>query len=240
MRMQPKRIRQESEPMNVALQIQSVARRPLHLDLVDQLRTLIVEGALAPGTKVPERELCEKFGVSRTPLREALKVLAVDGLISLEPNRGAWVRHITLEELEDLFPVIGALEALSGELACQCISDAQIEAVRTFHGEMVLHYEARDLAAYFRSNQQIHEAVLDAANNSILSAQHQSLAIRIRRARYLANMTDARWKSAVEEHELILSALSKRQGTELAEILKRHLANKFETVRAWILENNPS
>ena len=77
--------------MNIAQPIETITRRSLHVELVDRLHGLIVEGTLAPGTKVPERELCDQFGVSRTPMREALKVLASDGLVTLEPNRGAWV-----------------------------------------------------------------------------------------------------------------------------------------------------
>ena len=220
--------------MNIELPVESIARRSLHTELVDRLRDMIVAGALAPGTKVPERELCERFGVSRTPLREALKVLAADGLVSLAPNRGAWVSTVTLEELEEVFPVMGALEALSGELACARITDKQLKHIRKLHNEMVRHFKARRLPDYFRANQQIHEAILQAADNATLAAQYRSLASRIRQARYLANMSDERWARAVDEHEQILEALEKREGARLAEILKRHLGNKLETVRDWL------
>ena len=216
-----------------------LVRPSLHIELLDRLRALIVDGTLLPGTKIPERELCERYGVSRTPMREALKVLAVDGLVWLEPNRGAWVSKITLEDLEEVFPVMGALEALSGELACARISDEEITAIRTTHNEMIAHYKARDLAQYFQSNQAIHEAILSAARNSELTTMYRSLAARVRRARYLANMTDERWAKAVEEHEQILDALAKRQGDALGQILRQHLASKFETVRQW-LENDES
>ncbi|MEM8796914.1 MAG: GntR family transcriptional regulator [Pseudomonadota bacterium] len=212
----------------------TIVRKPLHLELVDHLQELIVEGALTPGHKVPERALCEQFGVSRTPMREALKVLAADGLVTLEPNRGAWVTAVTLEELEEVFPVMGALEALSGELAAERITDAEIDGVRRHHQEMVDAYLRRDRAPYFRANQAIHEAILEAARNKTLSTQYRGLAVRIRRARYLANMTEERWRNAVAEHEEILEALEARDGPRLAEILKRHLKNKFNTVRDWI------
>ncbi|MEP3628611.1 MAG: GntR family transcriptional regulator [Hyphomicrobiales bacterium] len=214
-----------------------LARPSLHIELLDRLRALIVDGSLQPGTKIPERELCERYHVSRTPMREALKVLAVDGLVWLEPNRGAWVSKITIEDLQEVFPVMGALEALSGELACERITDDEIAAIRAIHDQMIEHYEARDLTQYFQSNQAIHEAILSAARNSELTTMYKSLAARVRRARYLANMTDERWASAVEEHEQILKALQKRQGDELGKILRQHLASKFETVRQW-LEND--
>ena len=221
--------------MNIAANISTITRRSLHDELVERLRALIVEGTLEPGLKVPERDLCEQFAVSRTPMREALKVLAADGLVTLTPNRGAWVSKLTLPELEEVFPVMGALEALSGELACARITDKQVAAVRKLHERMVAHYRAGELDAYFAVNQQIHEAILEAADNETLSAQYLSLSTRIRRARYVANMTAERWAQAVDEHEQILSALEARDAASLANILRKHLSNKFATVKEWLL-----
>ena len=221
--------------MNIAANIPSITRRSLHDELVERLRTLIVDGTLEPGIKVPERDLCEQFEVSRTPMREALKVLAADGLVTLTPNRGAWVSKLTLPELEEVFPVMGALEALSGELACARITDKQVAAIRKLHERMVGHYQARELDAYFAVNQQIHEAILEAADNDTLSAQYRSLSTRIRRARYVANMTAERWAQAVDEHEQILFALEDRDARRLADILRKHLRNKFATVKDWLI-----
>jgi len=223
--------------MSVLDSMESIVRRSLHDEMVERLQTIIVEGDLAPGSKIPEKELCAKFGVSRTPMREALKVLASEGLITLTPNRGAWVSPITLADLEEVFPVMGALEALSGEMACEKMAESEIARVRKLHDKMVAHYHAGELPAYFRLNQEIHEAILNAAANPTLFAQYRMLASRVRRARYMANMSKERWAKAVAEHEEIITALEARDGSKLAEILKRHLANKFETVREW-LENN--
>jgi len=215
--------------------VSSIQRPSLHEEITDRLRTMIVEGVLVAGEKVPERELCEKFAVSRTPMREALKVLAADGLLTLQPNRGAIVREITLDELEEVFPLMGALEALAGELACKNITEKQLQSVCTSHKEMMSCFKASDMPGYFRYNQQIHEAILTAASNQTLAITYQSLAVRVRRARYLANMSQKRWQEAVDEHELILSALKSRDGKKLSAILKKHLEKKFATVRDWIL-----
>ena len=225
--------------MSLIRQAEAISRRSLHDELVDRLYELIVDGSLAAGNKVPERELCETFGVSRTPMREALKVLAAEGLVSLEPNRGAWVTQISLDELEEVFPVMGVLEALSGELACQRITDAEVDHIRGLHQQMAAHYEARNRPEYFQANQRIHEAILTAAGNKTLAQQYRALAARMRRARYLANMSDTRWKKSLEEHEEILHALEKRDGEALARILKDHLANKFQTVREWLSIHGP-
>lgn len=222
--------------MNIEQSISSISRQSLHVELVERLRDLIVDGSLPAGDKIPERELCERFEVSRTPMREALKVLAADGLVSLAPNRGAWVSKITVAELEEVFPIMGVLEGLSGQMACARISDQQIEGIRKTHHQMVAHFEARDMAAYFHSNQKIHEAILEAADNATLHTMYRSLAARIRRARYLANMTDERWAEAVQEHKQILQALEAREGEKLATILRAHLQSKFDTVRQWLAE----
>lgn len=214
--------------------VASINRPSLHEELTDRLRTMIVEGVLEAGSKVPERELCEKLGVSRTPMREALKVLAADGLLTLEPNKGARVRAITIEDLEEVFPLMGALEAVAGELACANISDAQLTELKQAHDKMLKHFDQSQLQEYFVQNQHIHEIIMQAANNPTLTVMYRSLAIRVRRARYMANMSAERWQQAVDEHGEMISALDKRDGKLLGTILKRHIENKLATVRQWL------
>jgi DNA-binding GntR family transcriptional regulator len=213
---------------------QAITRTSLHRELVDRLQLLIIGGELEPGIKVPEKDLCAQFGVSRTPLREALKVLASDGLVRLEPNRGAWVTKVTISEVEEVFPVLGALDALSGKLACQNITDVEIDAVRTLHAQMIQSYERRDLDSYFSINQKIHRAILDAARNETLATSCQALSLRMQRARYLANMTEGRWYEAVQEHEKILKFLVARDGKQLAETLLAHMEAKRASVVQWL------
>ncbi|WP_297591624.1 GntR family transcriptional regulator [Roseibium sp.] len=213
-----------------------IQRRTLHDELVDRLRHLIIEGELKPGEKLSEKELSEMFGVSRTPLREALKVLGKEGLVNLVPNRGATVSKLTLADLEEAFPVMGALESVSGELACANITDQEIEQLERLHKEMISKYEAEDLSAYFKLNEAIHQLILEAARNPTLSEMQRSLSGRIRRARYMANMSPARWAKAVAEHEAILAAVKERNGGKLGKILKLHLANKLESVREELVE----
>jgi DNA-binding GntR family transcriptional regulator len=164
-------------------------------------------------------------------MREALKVLAAEGLLILTPNRGATVAPITLAEMEEVFPVIGALEGLAGELACKSITEAEMKTIATIHGRMLDAYAARDLKRYFAANQAIHDAVLGAARNASLTQSHRALAGRVRRARYLANLTPERWQQAVEEHKRMLELLMARQGARLGRLLRDHLDHKLETVR---------
>lgn len=211
-----------------------IERRSLHHELVERIRPLIVEGQLLPGSKVPEKALCEKFSVSRTPLREALKVLATEGLVRLEPNRGAWVTAVTIDEVNEVFPILTVLEALSGELACKLITDEEITAVRKLHDAMVKSYHDRDLAAYFKTNQDIHRAILLAARNDTLTNSCQALSARMQRARYVANMSEERWSEAVGEHEQIIIMLENRDGQGLGNVLAEHMKNKQYSVLRWL------
>jgi DNA-binding GntR family transcriptional regulator len=212
----------------------------LHADLVGKIRELVIEGDLEPGAKVPERILCERFGVSRTPLREALKTLASERLLELLPRRGARVARLSEDDVNQLFPIMGALEALSGELACANLTTEQFAEIQALHYQMVLHHTRRELALYFKVNQAIHEKILEAAANPLLLQMYQTLAGRIRRARYIANISDERWLQATAEHEEMLAALSERDGLALADVLRRHLRNKCETVKSYLRAEAPA
>ena len=215
---------------------QPIARATLHNELAERIRTMIFSGELRGGDRVPEQKLCDVFGVSRTPLREALKVLGGEGLLTLEPNRGARVATLSEDDIDEIFPVMGALEALSDELACARLTDSEFAEIRALHYQMALHHTRGELQLYFAVNQQIHEAILRAADNPTLETQYRSLAGRIRLARYRANMTQERWDKAMQEHEEILGALEARDGARLSVILRQHLENKRETVKAAIRE----
>jgi len=212
--------------------VNRIVRASLHEEVVTRLRDRIIEGDLRPGERLNERELCDMLGISRTPLREALKVLANEGLVVLLPNRGARVTRLTRRDIEDMFQVMGSLEALSGELACARIDDAAVAEIRALHYEMLAHYARRELHEYFRLNEQIHRAILAAADNPVLTAMYNSLAGRIRRARFMANMSPERWDEAVREHEQILDALAKREAGRLASLLCNHLEHKRDVVLA--------
>jgi len=203
-----------------------IARRSLHGELVGLVRTLIVEGELVAGEKIPEQALCERFGVSRTPLREALKVLASEGIVTLHPNRGATVAGVTRELVEDVFPIMGALEALAGEAACEKASAADIGRIRRLHDEMVAHYERGERSAYLRLNQGIHRALFEIAGNAALTQLYEQLMVRIHAVRFIARKSPERWREAIEDHDKMIEALEARNGPALAAVLKQHLVHK--------------
>lgn len=213
---------------------EAIPRQPLHSVVADRLREMIIEGELAPGERLRERVLCERFGISRTPLREAIKVLSQEGLVELLPNRGAEVTSLTWEEAEDMFQVMSVLESLGGELACRRATDDEIAHIRSLHDEMRAHYEAENRPDYYRVNQEIHETLIRCARNRELATTYNRLAQRIKRGRYMANFSQERWAQAMQEHEQILHALLKRDSRQLGEILKSHLENKLTSLRRQI------
>jgi DNA-binding GntR family transcriptional regulator len=203
----------------------------LHADIVSKLRDFIVEGHLVPGSRIPERELCEKFDISRTPLREALKVIAAEGLIELLPNRGARVRQFSEADIRNLFEVLSGLDFAAGRLACTRITDEAIAAIEKMHLEMYMHYLRRELPDYFRVNQEIHQAIVDAANNPLLSANYANLNSIARRVRYSANLVRRdRLGDAMREHEQIVDALRRRSADELGLLMFEHIRSKCEAV----------
>jgi DNA-binding GntR family transcriptional regulator len=204
----------------------------LHREILTRLRDYIVEGNLPDGARVPERLLCEMLGVSRTPLREALKVLSSEGLIDLLPNRGSRVRRLNPHEIHELFEMMGGLEALAGRLACENIDQQKFEEIEGLHHKMYGLYLRRSLPEYFQCNQLIHQKIVAAAGNVTLSATYAGFADRIRRVRYAANLDGKRdrWSEAMREHEVILDALRRRASEELANILFLHLRNKCKAV----------
>ncbi|SEB57156.1 DNA-binding transcriptional regulator, GntR family [Nitratireductor aquibiodomus] len=200
----------------------------LHEEILASVRNYLLEGSLPDGARIPERLLCEQMGVSRTPLREALKVLAAEGLVDLLPNRGARVRSYDDSDIKELFQVMGGLEALAGRLACEEITEDEVKEIERLHYKMYSCYMRRDLPAYFDLNQKIHNAIVAAARNALLTATHANFASRIQRIRYSANRESRRerWGEAMREHERMLDALQRRAGSELAGIMFEHLQNK--------------
>jgi DNA-binding GntR family transcriptional regulator len=207
-------------------------RRPPLAELAaDRLRRLVLDGSLAPGERLGEVALSARLGISRTPLREAFKILAREGLLVLEPNRGARVAPLDRAELEHTVEVMAALEVLVGRLAAVRIDEAELARLRQTHRAMREAYDAADLDRYFAANQAIHLGLVAACRNPVLEEQYRLLNARILRYRYAANLSPSRWAEAMAEHEAILEALEARDGARLGDLLARHLEHKLRPLR---------
>jgi DNA-binding GntR family transcriptional regulator len=208
----------------------SIPRSALHEQVANRLRQMLVEGRIAPGAKLNERELSELLRVSRTPLREAIKMLAAEGLVELLPNRGAIAVALTEKDVMDTFEVMAGLEAQSGELAAQRITDDEYAELQAMHFEMMAAYTRRDLSAYYGLNARIHNAINDAAKNPVLTAVYQQVNARLQALRFRSNQDEAKWKRAVKEHEQMILALGDRDPLAMRNVLLTHLRNKRDVV----------
>ncbi|TCP44345.1 GntR family transcriptional regulator [Rhodovulum marinum] len=207
-----------------------LARPALAVQVADALRELILEGTIQGGEKIREKELTERFGVSRTPLREAMKILAAEGLVELIPNRGAIISQPSAAELADAFPVLAALEAMAGEQAAERATEVEMAEISRLTDRLRASLEANDRPGYFEINQAIHNAILAASRNETLIRTHATIARLVHRARYQANLTRSRWEQALSEHEKIAAALNARDTDQVGRLLKAHMMAKLTAI----------
>jgi DNA-binding GntR family transcriptional regulator len=217
-------------PATPALQLPRLERQRLHDTVVEHLRGFITEGVLPPGTKLNERELCETLGISRTPLREALKVLAGEGLIEINPNRGASVARMSELEIREAFELMSGLEAFAGELACERITEAELDQIKALHNAMVVSKSQHDLVGYYQRNRAIHDLINLASRNSALRQMYLTVNRRLQALRFLSNQQAPKWDRALHDHEQMIEALQARDGKRLSAILRQHLLEKRDAI----------
>ncbi len=211
-------------------EIIEIARVALHDQVVARLRTLLIEGRIAPGAKLNERELSALLRVSRTPLREAIKLLASEGMVDLLPNRGAVAVKLTEADILNTFEVLAGLEAMAGELAAQRMNEEDLAEVRAMHFEMLASFTRRDLSNYYRLNALIHAAINRAAANPVLTSTYQSINARVQSLRFRTNQNEAKWSRAMQEHEVMIQALQARDGAAMRQVMVKHLLHKRDTI----------
>jgi DNA-binding GntR family transcriptional regulator len=205
-----------------------IRRWTLHDELVSRLRDMIIEGELAPGQRVHEGLLGKTLGVSRTPLREALKFLASEGLVELVAGRGAVIRKFSPTDVREMLEVLGEIEALGARLACERATAAEIAQVRALHDDMMHLYEAGSRLDYYKRNQAIHSALVQLSGNAFLAATHEMIQSRLKRIRFIGNEGVEQWRGAVEEHGEIIAAFEARDAKRLSQAIKRHME------RSWV------
>lgn len=199
---------------------------PLVQKVAHQLRSMLVEGVIAPGAKLNERELAAVCAVSRTPLREAVRMLAAEGLVALLPNRGAVALALSQADVIHTFEVIAGLEGLSGELAAQRIGDEALNEIKAMNLEMHAAFLRKDLSAYYRLNASIHSAINAAAQNPVLSATYERVNARLQALRFRSNQDGGKWQKALAEHDAFVRALENRDAAGLRTLLTQHLYAK--------------
>ena len=209
----------------------AIQKQTLHDQVANEIRDLIIEGYLKPGSRIDEAHLIPQLGVSRTPFREALRTLAAEGLVQIRPSKGTIVCKLTPEDVYSMLEVLAHLEKLGGQLACQRASDEEIKALLSLHNEMMALYKKRDRLPYFKLNQEFHSRVADLSGNKTLKEMQMLIQARLKRIRFIGNREEGNWSDAVAEHEEMAAALKARDGDKLGDILARHLMNTWDRVR---------
>ncbi len=207
-------------------------RKSLASDAADNLREFIMLGKLAPGMPVRERDLAEAFGISRTPLKEALRILEGEGLIVYGVTRRPSVANPSLAEINDWLRVQGALEALAGELACDLASDAQIERIEQINASIKEARGSEGKLAAFRRDMAFHEAIVAASGNAALRETHATYNARLWRVRFLSSQREAGRDATRQEHLEIIEALKNRDSIAARRALKKHLRTAETNIAA--------
>jgi DNA-binding GntR family transcriptional regulator len=213
-----------------SLDNKEINRLNLSDQIANRIRDMIIQDQLSPGDRIREREVCRELNVSRTPLREALHMLASEGLIDLIPNRGAVITTPSPSEIADMLQVLGVLEAFAGECACELITKEEVNEIKALQYEMHAAFSRGDRLQYFKLNQRIHLAIVKAARSETLLSVHSRLNARLYRIRYQSNLKNEFWDSAIDEHDDIMASLESRDAVKLSTLLRQHLRSTWEKV----------
>lgn len=189
------------------------------------LRDRIVKGELPPLARIVERRLSAELNVSRTPIREALKLLQSDGLIEISRNRGAQVTAYKASEAKQLFDVIAMLESLAARRLTETIDAPTLDLFEDLHAQMMVFHKIGSAADYFDVNTEIHDLIVSRCGNPVLENTHRRLIAQARRGRYLAIMDPKRLAQAVQEHEILMDAFRAQDAEAAAAIWHDHLMN---------------
>ena len=208
-----------------------LVQNSLHQEVATTLREQIFSGALLPGSFVDEVALCDGLKISRTPLREALKVLTAEGLLRHEPRRGCFVSEVTEKDLDDIFPVIALLEGRCAFEAARNASDADLAALKTLHERLKGHAGAGRIQDYYATNLLIHEAIILLADNRWLAQTIADLRKILKLARLQQLHAPGRLTQSLSEHLSVYAALMSRDSEGAEAAMRTHLTRQRDALR---------
>ncbi len=209
-----------------------IKKATLHIQIADALREMIMIGELKNGDKINESDLCGAMGISKTPLREALRVLSAENLISLVPNRGAYVTKPTTAEIKEMFAVMGVLEGVCARAAAEKMTPADFARLEELHAELEEKFDGRDQEEYIRINNRYHSFVQDLAGNRTLNQIVSGLRKKILLYRFQSLNLPGRFEASIKEHRDLLEAFRNRAAPKAEKIMKTHLQKQSQAIEA--------
>jgi DNA-binding GntR family transcriptional regulator len=217
-----------------------MADRNLPEHIANQLRRDILRGTLAPGATIKERDSAAGLAVSRTPMREAIRILANEGLVVLRPSRSPIVANPGLKEIADAIDVLRALELLSGELACRHATDDEIARIRAIHERMTEVYGKIDTLELFEIDMSFHLAIAAASHNAALAETHRAFLARLWRARYLSARRQSSRERVLRQHGAIVAGLEARDPARVQHEIQAHLEALLDNIRHLFADDTPA
>jgi DNA-binding GntR family transcriptional regulator len=208
-----------------------IVQQALYLEVADRLRAMIDEHLLVPGAWIDEVALADSLGISRTPLREALKVLAAEGLVRLEPRRGCFVNELSEHDLDEIFPLMALLEGRCAYEAARNATEQDLETLDVLHRQLADYARAGDIDAYYETNYQIHEAIQRLAGNRWLSGLIGDLRKVLRLSRHKSLTLPGRIAESCAEHLSVFAALKAHDPEGAEAMMKTHLLRQRAALR---------
>lgn len=198
---------------------------------VDLLRKRILGQALLPGQRLDEAALAADLGISRTPLREALKILSAEGLVHLKPRRGCFVAELAPDDLEEIFPIMAMLEGRVAFEAALKAGPDELRRLDVLHEKLEKHAAARDVDRYYEVNYAFHDALQELAGNRWLQHMIGDLRKLLRLSRHRSLRLEGRQQESLAEHRALMAALHRRDAVAAEEVMKNHLLAQLVALR---------
>jgi len=214
--------------------------KPLRELVFEALREAIIQGVLKPGGRLMEIQLAEEMGVSRTPVREAIRKLELEGLVAMVPRKGAYVASLSMKDIIEVFEIRGALEGLAASLAAERITDADLESLERFLRRNYESVETADLSLMVEVDTDFHSQLYKASRNERLYQIISNLREQIQRFRKTSLSLPGRMKAALDEHKMIVEAISARDGSLSRRLSEEHIENAEQSLMDAILDGEKS
>lgn len=216
--------------------MKKASKEPLSFQVAEKIRVLIRKNELVSGMRLSEPNLCEQLGVSRTPLREAFRMLIAEGLVEIRLNKGAYVADPPLDDVFHMFEAMGIMEGNCARLACERLVDADLAELEKLHEKLEKHYKNQDHEGYMDCNHKYHTFVQEKAGNPVLSKMVSNLRDVILLHRYRQIYRPGRFAESMEEHRRLIEAFRARDGERAERLMRAHLLKQGQALVSYYAE----
>jgi len=211
--------------------VNRISIKSLSQEVARRIREMIRTGRLKQGERLVEKDLCQEMGISRTPLREAFRLLSSEGLIDLIAHKGAYVARPSMKEIREMFEVMAILEGTCARLAGERMTDADFKKVERLHLRLEKHFEEKDHEKYLEVNQRYHTLIQEMTGNKVFNDVISALRQKILLYRYRQLYQPDRFQASVNEHRDLLEAFRRRDPAAAEELMRKHLMNQCKALR---------